>query len=344
MVLLLAVGVSAGFLARVLPGVPALGATIALGVAVAAGAQVMFSTQARLMPLATPVVVQLPVALFVGLLLRYRDIRRQVPIEVDPDAPQMLFNGVCLTADVKGYTGLAERLSPDELHRLLDEYYEILRETVTARKGLVWGRGGDSALCVWKAHGAVSEKRARLNACLAAIDLRDRIDRFNARHPATERLVTCIGLDTGPIGLGPVGGELQAVGSPANAASRIEGLNRHLRTRILASEAVVEDLAPIAVRRLGRFALHGMAGDVGIVEVLGERDGVTDDARRVSERFAASLGRFEERDWAAAAEGFAQLAKDAPGYGPAEYLRDVSLRYLAAPPPGDRPVIHVASK
>jgi hypothetical protein len=64
----------------------------------------------------------------------------------------------------------------------------------------------------------------------------------------------------------------------------------------------------------------------------------------VSERFAACLERFERRDWAAAAEGFAQLVKDDPGNGPAEYLRDVSLRYLATPPPGGRPVIHVASK
>ena len=66
------------------------------------------------MPLAVPVLVQLPVALFVGLRSRYRDIRRQVPIEVDPHARQQLFHGVCLATDVKGYTTLAERLKPDE--------------------------------------------------------------------------------------------------------------------------------------------------------------------------------------------------------------------------------------
>ena len=338
------VGVLAGLFARVLPGLQAVGAIAVLGVVQGVTAQVMFSAHARLVPLATPVLVQLPLALFVGLLLRYRDIRRQVPIEVDPDAPQLLFNGVCLTADVKGYTRLAERLSPDELHRLLDEYYATLRETVEARHGLVWGRGGDSALCVWKARGAMSEARARLNACLAAIDLRDRIDRFNASHPATQQLVTCIGLDAGPIGLGAVGGELQAVGTPANAASRIEGLNRHLGTRILASTAVVENLPELAVRRLGRFALHGMSDEVDIVEILGVRNSVTEEARRFSERFAECVEWFESGHWAAAAEGFSRLSQDDPADGPAAFLRDVSLRYLADPPPGASPVIRMAAK
>ncbi len=97
-----------------------------------------------------PLLIQLPVAMFAGLLSRYRDIRKQMPIEVNPYARQQMFSAVCLTTDVKGYTTLAEHLTRDELHDLLNEYHEMLRRLVTARRGLVWGRGGDSALCVWR--------------------------------------------------------------------------------------------------------------------------------------------------------------------------------------------------
>ncbi len=203
------------------------------------------------------------------------DIRKQVPIEVDPHARQQLFLGVCLATDVAGYTSLTEHLSRDELHDLLNDYHEMLRRLVTARRGLVWGRGGDSALSVWKVSGTEPRRTARLpkwldrqrrveqavrlNACLAAIEIRDAIDAFNRRHPAAQQLPTRIGLDVGEVGLGPVGGELQAIGSPANIASRIESLNKTMSTRLLASARVVQDLEAIGTRRLG-FIRAGRQG------------------------------------------------------------------------------------
>src|SRR4029450_3575607 len=114
----------------------------------------------------------------------------------------------------------------------------------------------------------------RLNACLAAVEIRDAIDRFNAAHPVAKRMPTRIGLDAGEIGLGPVAGELQAVGDPANAASRIEHVNKLFSTRLLASAAAVHGLDALLVRRLGSFMLPGKADPVEIVEILGRRETV----------------------------------------------------------------------
>jgi adenylate cyclase len=338
-------GAAAGFLARVLPSLRATAALLLMGVLSAWIAQYAFAAQLRLVPLAIPLLVQLPLALVTGLLLRYRDIRRQVPIEVDPDAPQELFDGICMTADVRGYTALAERLSPDELHILLDDYYVMVKEVVEARRGLVWGRGGDSALAVWRATN--DERRAheaRLNACGAAIDLRDAIERFNRGHRAAEQIQACIGLDAGPIGLGPVAGELQAVGNAPNTASRIEALNRVLGTRVLASHAIVRDQDSFAVRRLGRFRLRGRSDAVDIVELLGHRHALTEEVRRLAERFSACLELFDGANWADAYDSFRRLSADYPADGPAAYYRDLSARYAASPPPGNDAVIRVDTK
>ena len=336
MAMLLAVGGLAGFLARVLPGMYAAVAITALGAAGVGLAYFLFNVHSLLVPLAVPVLVQLPVALFVGVLSRYLDIRKQVPIEVDPHAKQQVFNAVCLTTDVKGYTTLAEHLTPDDLHQLLDEYHEMLRRLVETRRGLVWGRGGDSVLCVWKVPkrdpwparvlprlmGRLNhaDKHARLNACLAAIEIRDSIERFNARHLASHQLPTRIGLDAGEIGLGPVGGELQAVGNPANAASRIEGLNRHLGTQLLASASVIQDQETLIARRLGFFVLPGKSDEVEIFEVLGKRGAVDEASQRLRDRFASGLELFERRNWSEAAKLFRQLARDYPADGPASVL------------------------
>ena len=344
---LLLFGVLVGVLARLLPGMYALTIALALGAVGAALAQYLFTAHSLLVPLAVPLLVQLPLGLFIGVLSRYRDIRKQVPIEVDPYARQQLFRGVCLATDVAGYTSLAEHLSRDELHDLLNDYHEMLRRLVTARRGLVWGRGGDSALCVWKVSGSETrrpvplpkwldhqrraEQAGRLNACLAAIEIRDAIELFNRRHPAVQQLPTRIGLDVGDVGLGPVGGELQAVGNPANIASRIESLNKALSTKLLASASVVRDLDAIAIRRLGSFALAGKADPVDVVEILGPRETNTAIEQRLQERFAEGLDLVEHKSWPEAAKLFNTLSQECPSDGPTRYYRDLCDRQAASP-------------
>jgi adenylate cyclase len=358
LVILLAFGGLAGCLTRLLPGVQATATAIGLGIGVVALAQWMFIRHSVLVPLAVPLLIQLPVAMFAGLLSRYRDIRKQMPIEVNPYARQQLFSGVCLTTDVKGYTHLAEHLTRDELHDLLNEYHEMLRGLVAARRGLVWGRGGDSALCVWRTstpfwlartlarwlgRQGQQEKAARLNACLAAIEIRDAIDRFNAAHPVAKRMPTRIGLDAGEIGLGAVAGELQAVGDPANTASRIEHVNKLFSTRLLASAAAVRGLDVLLVRPLGSFVLPGKSDPVEIAEIVGRRETVGAPDQQLCERFARGMELFDTRNWAGAASLFQQLAIDYPEDGPSGYFRDLSSRYATAvlAPPDGRPVIRI---
>jgi adenylate cyclase len=362
---LLAFGGLVAFVARLLPGVHATATAMALAVVYWGLTQFLFTAHSLLVPLAIPLLVQLPLALFVGLLARYRDIRRQVPIEVDPYLGQQVFQGVCLTTDVKGYTSLAERMKPGELALLLDEYYDMLRGLVAARGGLVWGRAGDSALCVWKGskvdsrfakvapgwlpgwlgRQAKADTDIRLNACLAAIELRDAIERFNERHPPARQLPTRIGLDAGEVGLGPVSGELQAVGIPATTASRIEGLNKELSTRLLASGRVVHDLDALVCRRLGSFLLLGKSEEVLIFEILGRRGATSDTDEELCERFAVGLELYDSGNWSDAARFFQQLALDYPSDGPARYYRDLCQRQVAvAPPTGGRPVIRIDTK
>ena len=153
---------------------------------------------------------------------------------------------------------------------------------------------------------------------------------------------TRIGLATGEIGLGPVAGELQAVGDPANAASRIEQVNKLFSTRLLASAAVVEGLDTLLVRRLGSFVLPGKSDQVEIVEILGAGETVGAADQQLCERFAQGLELFENRNWLDAAKSFQQLTIDYPNDGPARYYWDLSIRYAtAAVPPVGRPVIRI---
>jgi adenylate cyclase len=148
----------------------------------------------------------------------------------------------------------------------------------------------------------------------------------------------CSSPPTGPRPMSPtsmpirVGGELQAVGTPVNIASRIEALNKRLSTRLLASARVVRDLEAIATRPLGSFALPGKTEPAEVVEILGPREPGAGPDLRLRERFAQGLALAEQKSWPAARTLFTELAREYPDDGPTRYYRELCDRHGAVLP------------
>jgi adenylate cyclase len=351
---LVVVGVVASLLARAFPGLYAAAAIVGLAVAHYALAQYLFTRQALLVPVAVPLLIQGPLALFGGVLLRYRDVRKQVAREVEPGAPADVMEGVCLATDIENYAAASAGMVPGDLALLMNDYYDTVTRVVTARRGLMMGRAGDSAMCVWEGfrpdtwrarvfdrrgggrHEA--DRRARTLACQAAIDLGETISRFNARHATPLR--TRIGLHAGQIAMGAVGGEYHVIGDVPNTASRIEGLNKHLGTNMLASEPVIRGQDTLCLRPLGRFILAGTPGQLEIVEIVGRVDAVDPATRELCERFARALNAYLAGDVASAGALFQAITVDHPSDGPARYYHrvcsDRAAGWAGGPPPAFR--------
>ena len=128
--ILLGFGILVGLLARLLRGTHAVAIVTAVGAAYYGLAQVVFTQNALLLPVAIPLLVELPLALFVGVFSRYRDIRTQVAREIDPNAPLETRMAVCLATDITNYTRISAGTNPNELAPVLSEYYDMLRTIV----------------------------------------------------------------------------------------------------------------------------------------------------------------------------------------------------------------------
>ncbi len=308
-----------------------------------------------LVPIAVPVLVQLPLALVLGLGLRLQSLRRQVPSEgFINDRPRRSL-GVCVATDVAGYTRLTERMESggegDRLWKLLAEYFEMLHQIVKRRGGVAWGSGGDSIVFVWQpsrteewfAGATVPEwvearasafprwrdrparldRRVRLNACLAAIELKNAIGLFNARRLPELQLPTRIGLSAGILRTGSLRVLFHTMGTPPNMASRIESLSKELSTTLLAPASLVHDLESIVTRRVGSFQLRGISAEVEVVELLGEHGAVGEAVHQLCDR-------FENGDYVAAEVLFQQLVSDCDD-GPARYYLDETRQRLGDP-------------
>ncbi|HEU4618505.1 MAG TPA: adenylate/guanylate cyclase domain-containing protein, partial [Gammaproteobacteria bacterium] len=300
-------------------------------------------------PLVVPILIQLPVALFLGLLLSYQSVKRQrekiraalgyylperavqrLAHEAAGTGGKELVFGTCLVTDIEHYTALSESLPPEALGRLMDEYYRCLLDAVSRHGGFVSDLAGDSMVAVWAAT-RTGGAGAR-DACSAAREVQESIDRFNTARGRL-RLPTRIGLDSGQMLLGNIGserrGEYRAVGDIVNTAARLQGLSRHLGTRVLLSGQTAALLERDDMRFLGDFLLVGKRQPIGVYEPPSA--GGQPQSGLIG-MFAAALAEFKEGKWTAAETRFNDVLRAFPGDGPSAFYAGLCRRFSQSPP------------
>ncbi|MCK5274011.1 MAG: CHASE2 domain-containing protein, partial [Alphaproteobacteria bacterium] len=268
-----------GFLIYALPALIAVPLTFLLTGLYAAGAQWLFNESAFWLPWATPLLVQMPFALLVGLIAQYLFERRKVQsiaeaLElyvpesvvhdltgegVDPDSVNQVVYGTCLANDMSGFSTISEGKSPKELARFMNAYFDAMAQPLKRNGVDVTEFHADTIMCAWTRDQESPE--ARRQVIVGAIGVLDAMDEFNKIEQVN--LSARIGLQDGNFYLGHTGGggrmAYSILGDPANTASRLEGLNKFTRTEILAAQTVVEDVSGVLTRPVGSFQLVGKA-------------------------------------------------------------------------------------
>ena len=246
-------------------------------------------------------------------------------------------HGVCLCSDIEAYTSLSETLSPAATTEALNRYFARFLPVIEANGGHVMDIVGDSAMCLWLADDTADNSAADAchQACAAALALHHLMNEAPAGDPTA--LPARFGLHYGPVFLGEVGAdarrELRIVGDIVNTSSRIQGANKALGTRILASDAVLAqqpaapDLSPAHARHLGRFVLAGKRSPIDLHDLTptplpADARQAFDTARQAYAEDALDLARLHLRIALAAS----------PGDGPARFYVERCETRLAGEP------------
>lgn len=172
-------------------------------------------------------------------------------------------------------------------------------------------------------------------ACLAALDIAEAVHRFN-QSSDTLHLPTRIGLHSGYIVLGNIGAadhyEYRPVGDIVNTATRIEGLNKYLGTRILVSEDVISHLEGFLTRELGKFVLVGKSKPIIVHELLCRKEELNEEKRNTCTAFADALDAFRRRSWEVSIEKFYGCINNKGEDGPSRFYLNLCEQYRIHPP------------
>ncbi|MEZ2127052.1 MULTISPECIES: adenylate/guanylate cyclase domain-containing protein [unclassified Sinorhizobium] len=177
-----------------------------------------------------------------------------------------------LFTDIRDFTTISERHSPEEVVALLSSYFQTLNDIIERHGGTIVQYIGDSVLAMWNA--PVRDDRHVENACRCALAMKAAIDAMNTANSADGRpeLFTRFGLHTGPAVVGSVGAETRrqytAIGDTVNIASRLEGLNRQYGTSILVSGAVRDVVGDVfEFVPIGIVSVKGRTGQTELFEL-----------------------------------------------------------------------------
>ncbi|MGH7274066.1 MAG: adenylate/guanylate cyclase domain-containing protein, partial [Nitrospiria bacterium] len=335
--LILIWGIALGLIWLLLPPVIAMGISALFILFLIGIAYTQFKMAGMWFPLITPIFFQTPFAGFGAVLWNYVDTNRErkmikeafgyyLPDTVvdqlsgglkDLKSGGQLLYGTCLSTDVENYTALSESIPPEDLRSLMNDYYEGILAPVKKYGGIPIDVKGDSALVIWAASDP--DARLRVQACLAALEIGHAVDRFN-QSPGGPKLHTRIGVHSGEVSLGNVGGghhlEYTAMGDMVNTASRIEGLNKYLGTRLLASQETLADLGDFLTRDLGTFFLAGKFRSVAVRELIAQLKESNEDKRRLCRDFSTALQLYKMRLWPEAIDVFSKILSENGTDGP----------------------------
>jgi adenylate cyclase len=175
-----------------------------------------------------------------------------------------------LFSDIRGFTTLSEKRSPQEVVAILNRYFTLQVETIFRHDGSLDKFIGDAIMAFWGAPLDDPEHAKHAVAC--ALDMADTLAAFKAEMgEAVKDFDVGIGVHSGPAVVGLIGSERRreytSIGDTVNLASRIEGLTKEAGRRILVSRETMERCAgAFDFVSCGTFQAKGRAQPVELFE------------------------------------------------------------------------------
>lgn len=241
-------------------------------------------------------------------------------------------------SDLAGFTTISERLSPETVVGLLNDYLSAMTEIILSEEGTVDKFEGDAIMAFWGAPLDQPDQARR--ACRAALKQQAALAELNQRFAGLNLppLTMRIGLHTGDAIVGNLGSEKRfdytVIGDTVNLASRLEGVNKFYGSRVMASEVtVVACEGGIEFRELDLVAVKGKEQAVRVFEVLGLTGELDPDTERRRHVFAQGLELYREGRFHDAQVHFEALLAEFPADGPAKTFLGRCWQFQTNPPP-----------
>lgn len=249
------------------------------------------------------------------------------------DRPDMLKSKTAtvtiLFCDIRGYSTVSRRLGPEKTEEWLHEVLGVLSRCVIEEDGVLVDYIGDELLAMWGAPQTQPDQTER--AVRAGLNMLRSLAGLNRawREQVGTDVEIGIGVNRGEAQVGNWGSKYKfkygALGDTVNIASRVQGMTKYLKCRLLVTRAARGHLGTkYAARRVVRTKLVNIEEPVDLYEVAAAGDraeffAASESALDTLEQGLGVLeaeGKFDKGAFANAARQAGALLEAHPSDGP----------------------------
>jgi adenylate cyclase len=249
-----------------------------------------------------------------------------------------------LFADLVGFTGLSERLTPLLMVTLLNRRFGLQALAVQEHHGVVDKFIGDSVMAFWGQPFVKPEEHAVLacraaQAQVAALDtLRRELPDITGLRRDAPVIDLGIGICTGEAVVGNIGSEntrsYTVIGDTANLAARLERANRVYGTHILVAESTARAVGSrFEMREIDTIFVKGKIEITRVFELMSAAGGLSEELIRLREHYDAARRSYLAQDWDTAEATFRECLEIRPNDGPSRVFLE-RVQALRQNPPG----------
>lgn len=249
------------------------------------------------------------------------------------------YEATVLFSDIRGFTTISERLSPEELGLLLNHYMTPMTNLVFETGGTLDKYIGDAVMAFWGA--PIQQADHAVRGCRTALRMMEKVAELNGgfERDGLPTIAIGIGLSTGPMTIGNMGSDdffaYTALGDKVNLGARLEGQTKDYGVDIIISEECYEEVkGEMSCRELGAIRVKGKNEPVRIYQLMAEGP-LSDNDANARAAFNDGLVAFRGRRWGDAVRHFT-AARETFGEDKTsdDYIR-LCREYQAKPPPPD---------
>jgi adenylate cyclase len=223
-----------------------------------------------------------------------------------------------LFADVRGFTGISEALSPEALREYINEYLTDMSHIIRARhRGTLDKYIGDAIMAFWGA--PMEDKEHARNGVLAALEMQRGCIALNQKFAARgwPPLRVGIGLNSGPVRVGDMGSKVRraytAMGDPVNVASRLEGRTKSYGLGILVGEATRNLVKDVVFREIDKIKVKGKDEAITVYEPIGLESEMDKKVLDELKLWHQTLRSYRAQQWDQAEVNLLNLQRMNPG-------------------------------
>jgi adenylate cyclase len=256
-----------------------------------------------------------------------------------------------LFSDIRSFTSLSEKMLPDQVFSMLNEYLSFVEPSIRANHGFVDKYMGDGIMALFEKGAGLSSSH---QAIQAALEMRDALKTYNQLRLKRfeEPLQVGIGIHTGQVIIGTLGGnermDSTAIGDPVNLCSRIEGMTKIYGVEILISETsmnLLERPEDFVFRPVDFVVAKGKTEPVGIWEVIGfSTDPMPPEKSLFLETYLQALHLYREKEYKKALGLFETCILQIPGDQVSSIYIERCTQIIQGDLPGDTHINHLKVK